>query len=455
MRKKMSFRIMIPLLLIFVLTLMVNVTVTQKLQGVRASMEQLLQGSEEMSETVRNTLTTDVEDINNSLSTNGLVSTCQLLMVVVTIFITLLTIVRPLQKVRVQLNDIVEDMENNRGDLSIRMSTKLRDEIGSLVGGMNLMLDKLEGVMRNIREYSVSIDDSSDRISGTVAGSIRISGEVSDKSMEIRNEIQRITDEIHAISENMDILQSNTTTTSELSVSGREYAVEMKQRAQKIEDVVQKSRRASEDITSDLKEELVAALEESKSVNNIQSLINDILNITSQTNLLALNASIEAARAGEAGRGFSVVADEIRNLSDDSKQTVEKIQEISNIIITSVNKLAESSSKLLEYISKDVIEDYDRFVDTAKEYLADADQIESMMIDLNNSARESLGLSDKVSSELNDITVTTDRENNRVIELAESIDTVAGNISEIQSLAQVNVGVSENLKKELGKFKEI
>lgn len=453
--KKMSFRIMIPLLLIFLLTITVNVTVTQKLQGVRGSMEQLLAGNEEMSDAVRSTLEEDVADINAGLSSNGLLSSAQLLMVVVTIFISLLTIVRPLQKVRKQLDGIVADMENNRGDLSVRMSTKLRDEIGSLVGGMNLMLDKLEGVMKNIREYSESMDASSEKIFGAVSGSIRISGEVSDKSMEIRNEIQRMTDEIHVISENMEQLQQYTITTSQQSVSGRDYAVDMKQRAKNIEDMVNKSRKASETITGVLKEELVAALEESKNVNNIQSLINDILNITSQTNLLALNASIEAARAGEAGRGFSVVADEIRNLSDDSKNAVEKIQEISNIIITSVNKLTESSSKLLDYISKNVMEDYDRFVGTSKEYLADADRIEHMMVELNDSARESLGLSDKVGGELNGITGTTDRENGKVIELADAINIVAGNISEIQSLAQVNVGISDSLKKELGRFKAI
>ena len=455
MKKKMSIRIMIPLLLIFVLTVTVNMTVTQKLQGVRASIEQLLQSNEEMSDTVNSTLTNNVADINHGLSINGMISSAQLLMVVVTICISLFSIVRPLKKVKVQLDGIVEDMEQNKGNLSVRVSTKLSDEIGSLVGGMNLMLGKLEDVMKNIKDYSVSIDDSSDKISGAVAGSIQVSGEVSDKSMEIRNEIQRIADEIHSISENMEILQKNNNNTSELSVSGREYAVEMKQRAQNIEVMVQNSRKSSENITGELKEELVMALENSKSVNNIQSLINDILNITSQTNLLALNASIEAARAGEAGRGFSVVADEIRNLSDDSKNTVEKIQEISNVIITSVNKLAESSSKLLDYISKDVMDDYDKFVNTSKEYLNDADKIEDMMIALNNSAKDSLALSDKVSGELNDITVTTDRENNKVIELAEAIDTVAGNIDEIQKLAEVNVGVSENLKKELGKFKEI
>ena len=455
MKKKLSFRIMIPLLLIFVLTLTVNMTITQELQGVRASTQQLLQGNAEMSAEVRSTLEGHIADINEGLSVNGMLSSLQLLMVVVTILITLLSVVKPLKKIRVQLDNIVEAMENNRGDLGARIETKLSDEIGSLVGGMNLVLGKLQGVMKNIKEYSVNIDDSSDKISTSVDGSIQISGEVSGKSFEIRDGIQQITDEIHSISENMNVLRDNNSSTSELTVTGREYAVEMKKKAQSIETMVQDSKRASENITGELKEELVKSLKDSKSVNNIQSLINDILAIASQTNLLALNASIESARAGEAGRGFAVVADEIRHLSDDSKSTAEKIQDISNVIISSVNNLADSSEKLLEYISKDVMEDYDKFVKTSEEYLKDADNIENMMMELNNSAQESMTLSDTINNKLADISNTADRENNEVIGLAEAIDEVAGNINDIQKLAEVNVGVSENLKKEIGKFKAV
>ena len=455
MKKKLSFRIMIPLLLIFVLTLTVNMTITQELQGVRASTQQLLQGNAEMSAEVRSTLEGHIADINEGLSVNGMISSLQLLMVVVTILITLLSVVKPLKKIRVQLDNIVEAMENNRGDLGARIETKLSDEIGSLVGGMNLVLGKLQDVMKNIKEYSVNIDDSSDKISTSVDGSIQISGEVSGKSFEIRDGIQQITDEIHSISENMNVLRDNNSSTSELTVTGREYAVEMKKKAQSIETMVQDSKRASENITGELKEELVKSLKDSKNVNNIQSLINDILAIASQTNLLALNASIESARAGEAGRGFAVVADEIRHLSDDSKSTAEKIQDISNVIISSVNNLADSSEKLLEYISKDVMEDYDKFVKTSEEYLKDADNIENMMMELNNSAQESMTLSDTINNKLADISNTADKENNEVIGLAEAIDEVAGNINDIQKLAEVNVGVSENLKKEIGKFKAV
>ncbi len=455
MRKKLSFKILIPLLFIFVLTLVVNVSTTQKLQGIRTSTEQLLQDNVQMSDTVRATLESNIEDINNGLSVNGIISSLQLFMVVITILITLFMIVKPLKKIKVQLDNIVKTMEHNEGDLSVRISTKLTDEIGSLVSGTNLMLDKLENVMKNIQDYSINIDDFSDRISSTVTDSISRSDDVNEKSVEIRQEIQSITEEIHSIAINMNTLKQNNTDTSELSMTGRKYAVEMKERAKKIEAMVQHSKNSSTTITNELQGELIKSLEDSKNVNKIQSLIDDILGITNQTNLLALNASIEAARAGEAGRGFSVVADEIRHLSDDSTSAVEKIQDISNIIISSVTRLAESSNKLLEYISKDVIEDYDKFVNTANEYLNDADNIENMMVELNNSAQKSLSLSDEVNTELSDITTTADSENHKVIELSESISHVTANINEIQKLAITNANVSESLKNEINKFKQI
>lgn len=228
MKKRLSFRIIIPLLLILGLTLSVNITITQKLQGVRENAQQLIESNAQMSEEAYSLLTGTIEDINSGLSVNGILSSCQLLMVIITIIITLFTVVRPLKKVRVQLNAIVEAMEDNRGDLSERISTKLSDEIGSLAGGMNLLLDKLEGVMKNVKGYSENLDASSEKISVAVDDSIQRSREVSDKSFEIRDDIKKIAEEIHSISENMNILKDNNNATSGLSMTGREYAVEMK-----------------------------------------------------------------------------------------------------------------------------------------------------------------------------------------------------------------------------------
>ncbi len=455
MKKRLSFRIMIPLLLILGLTLSVNITITQKLQGVRENTQQLLESNAQMSQEVKDTLNGTIEDINSGLSVNGILSSFQLLMVIVTIIVTLLTVVRPLKKVRVQLDEIVEAMGDNRGDLSVRIKTNLSDEIGSLAGGMNLLLDKLEGVMKNVKGYSENLDDSSEKISVAVDGSIQMSKQVSDKSFEIKEDIKRIADEIHSISVNMNVLKDNNNATSDLSMTGRQYAVDMKNRAQNIENMVQTSKDTSENITESLRKELLKSLEDSKSVNNIQALVNDILSMTHQTNLLALNASIESARAGEAGRGFAVVADEIRNLSEESKNTVEKIQEISNVIISSVNSLANSSEKLLEYISNEVMTDYDKFVKTSKDYLSDADKIENMMVELNNGAKETMSLSDDINNKLADISNTADRENTEVVALADAIDEVTGNINDIHNLAMINADVSVQLKSELDKFKEI
>ena len=95
----------------------------------------------------------------------------------------------------------------------------------------------------------------------------------------------------------------------------------MKVRANELEETAVKNGDNANQIISEIVESLENAIEESKSVDKVNDLTMDILNISSQTNLLALNASIEAARAGEAGKGFAVVADQIRNLAEQSAKS--------------------------------------------------------------------------------------------------------------------------------------
>jgi Methyl-accepting chemotaxis protein len=203
------------------------------------------------------------------------------------------------------------------------------------------------------------------------------------------------------------------------------------------------------------RELLEVAIENSRSVEKINSLTSEILSISSQTNLLALNASIEAARAGEAGKGFSVVADEIRVLADNSRDTANNIQHISVAVTQAVEELARDANEMLNFIDTAVLVDYDKFVDIASQYHDDADNIDNMLGDFNH---KSQNLEETISQ----ITSGIDGINTAVEENAQGVTIVANNTSQlVESLAGIreraenNKEISDKLKEEVHLFKNI
>ena len=144
MKKRISVKLMVPLIVIFVLTLVVNLSTTQGMQGVRDSLQSLAATTEDAA--VRDVATNTANEISSTLSTNGLVSTLQLVMVVVTIVVAFVCVVSPLRKVNSQLNVLINQLENNQGDLRNRIQTKKTDEIGKMVMGINLYMDKLQNI---------------------------------------------------------------------------------------------------------------------------------------------------------------------------------------------------------------------------------------------------------------------------------------------------------------------
>ena len=136
------------------------------------------------------------------------------------------------------------------------------------------------------------------------------------------------------------------------------------------------------------REEMERAIADSRRVEEINALTEEILTISSKTNLLALNASIEAARAGEAGRGFAVVAEEIRELADNSRRAVDKIRQVTEGVVDNVSFLSETSGKLLEFMNGKVIEDYKGMTELAGMYEKDAEFYNDISGDLGAASQE-------------------------------------------------------------------
>lgn len=455
MKKHIAFKIMLPLIVIFILTVTVNVSTTSQFQSFREVCEEMSNTTTEVPQEIRDTAGNMAEGITAGLSRNGVISSLQLAMVIVTIIVTYVSVVKPLQKTQKQLNDMIEKLEKNEGNLEERIETKKEDEIGRLIFGINMFLDKLQVIMKRIEGHSISLDGASGNIIKKVESSAESAGELSEETAKLCNEIDAISDAVEMITGDMKQLEAGSSEIEKASADGKEYTVHMKERANEIQALAGNSKNASKEITSSLEKDLRTSVESSKSVNVIKTLTEDILSIASQTNLLALNASIEAARAGEAGKGFAVVADEIRQLADNSRNTANSIQEISEEVVSSVEQLAVSSDKLLEYVTSNVQADYDKFVTASAQYLEDADTLENMMADFENKTSNLLESSAHVGSKIVEISDTIEEEKNRVEAFSGSVDKVLSNMDEIQECTNVNEAVSKDLKKEIAKFSVI
>lgn len=222
-----------------------------------------------------------------------------------------------------------------------------------------------------------------------------------------------------------------------------------------MKEETQKKQHALEHLMMEKHAILKESIEQSKQVEEITHLTEDILEIASQTNLLALNASIEAARAGEAGKGFAVVADEIRNLAESSRKTANDIQEISTTVVSSVEQLMSNANDLISFMQDTVIEDYRGFGGATDLYYEKATAMDAVTSNCNDSILKLQNTMNEMAAGISNITTAMSEGAQGVSTATENVAELANSISEIREEAQSNQDVTKQLVSEVDRFKKI
>lgn len=365
------------------------------------------------------------------------------------------TIIRPLKNVNQDFGKIIEALEDNQGDLTLRLMNQSEDEIGQIIDGINRFLEMLQTAMISIKSGSEVIHGSSEIIYNHMNQSKELTSNISSSLNELSASMEEINSTLATIDAGAQKVLVSADQMEEQAKQNSERISMIALHADQLYEKTHHSKEETLDMIGSIRESMDEAIKSSRSVERINILTENILGISAQTNLLALNASIEAARAGTAGKGFSVVADEIRKLAENTKETASDIQNISHMVTDAVEELVKNAEGIMIYMDRNVLNDYDDFVELAGDYKKDTESMSQLLNSFKKSATQLRKISEDIAGGIQGITSAVEESVTVVIHAGEDTSELLDSVTNTTIEAGKNEMIVGELNEQLNRFKKV